>query len=315
MSRLFMFALLGLAVVGCAGLDLDEFSDSGPGPRPALTTAARSEAPSNAGAVTPVKVPVVEPLPIPEPTVEIAPPTPPESRTEPAISPGEAPPLPPLPIPDPQPEPTIDPAVAQVTIPPRSMPVPIPKAAPTPVSTHTSTGRVVAKVGDEAITLPELTDAVKARLALVPSDRPPARRQIITLARGVLESMIERSLVLQEARDRFPDEATLAQIDRQIRKRWDEQDLPLLLRHERVPDVMALETRLARRFLTIECLRERQRVREIGLELARRDPQATSTERTDLTTYLDRLRQRHPITSVLTPAEIAAAAGDPKARG
>ena len=59
----------------------------------------------------------------------------------------------------------------------------------------------MASVGEEAITLPELTGAVKARLAQFPQGQSPSRRQIIALARSVLKGMVVRSLVLQEARE------------------------------------------------------------------------------------------------------------------
>ncbi len=175
--------------------------------------------------------------------------------------------------------------------------------------------QVVATVGTVEVTFTELSEAVKARLALMPTTQGSTRRQIMNLSRSVLEGLLQRALIMQEAEKCFLAPGQLTELESQIEDRWEKHDLPRLLKHERAADSAALDLRLASRCFSVNVLRERYAVRELGLELARRDPAASSVEQQDFDAYLNLLRKRIPITMVMSPAQIAAAAGDPLARG
>jgi hypothetical protein len=52
--------------------------------------------------------------------------------------------------------------------------------------------RVAARVGDEVITYHELTAAVKEKIAQMPGDSKPSRRDIMRITSRVLDDLIER---------------------------------------------------------------------------------------------------------------------------
>jgi len=178
-------------------------------------------------------------------------------------------------------------------------------------------GRAVARVGDEVITLPELTAAVKDRLRGLPDGQEPTRRQIVTLARSTLEAKIQRSLVWQEARRRFAASGGLDPVLAAIDRRWIDDELPRRVREEGALDEGDLAARLARRGQSLADLRERSRTRAMAVELMRAEPGGGPDRPTDcqVAAYLDGLRRRIRIASIMTQSEVAAASGDPAARG
>jgi hypothetical protein len=187
------------------------------------------------------------------------------------------------------------------------LPVARPKLLPT--------DRVVATVGIDVVSLSQLTDAVKLRLSLMPADKPPTRKQIIALARAVLEGLIENSLVMQEANHRYTTPEGREFVENRIQKQLIDHDLPNLIRaspHAR--DASSLDLALASQGLSVSLLRERNRVLKLAQELAGQDPQAKAAQKKNVKSYIAMLQQRYPITSEMTPGEIAVAAGDPRAR-
>jgi len=171
--------------------------------------------------------------------------------------------------------------------------------------------RCVAKVGDLNIGVAQLSNAVRARITLMSGTERVTRRQVISLARSVLEGMIERALVALEAERRFSSPDQRSTVEAQIQDLWQHRDLPHLCSRENVADAATLDARLAPQGLSTKLLYERYFVRELGLELARKDSEATPMQQGEFTSYLDLLRQRYPIRMLMTSAEIAAAAGDP----
>jgi len=163
-------------------------------------------------------------------------------------------------------------------------------------------GRAVASIGAEVITLPELTAAVKARLAEVPADQVLDRRQTIALAKGVLKAMIVRSLVFQEARDVLGGPAPLALMVKGLERRWVDRELPGLIRREGSGSETGLRSKLAGRSTTPGLLREEFIIRSVAESLMNRE---SSTG--DLSSYLEAVRRRRPITSIMTEAELNAA--------
>ncbi len=216
---------------------------------------------------------------------------PPESVASPA------PALPVLSPQPPPPSPALEPKPAAIA-PPALDPIP-----PQPK------GRAVARVGDEVVTLPVFTDAVKRRLQLLPPGTPPTRKLIIRVARSTLESLIEQSLIKQEARRQFPDQtrfdAALAEAD----GRWFAEELPRLLSREGVASEAELRTKLARQARSLDDLREMSRLRTLAMTMM-----TNAGGNGNLEGYLSQLRRQTPITSIMTPAQVAASQGDPAAK-
>lgn len=164
------------------------------------------------------------------------------------------------------------------------------------------TGRVVATVGDQAITLPELTAEVKARLTQLGPDTSPTRRQIIAVARSTLKAMMITSLVEQEAQGKLGGLDQLEVAKGRIDARWNSDELPATLRREGVADELSLRSKLAGSLETPESLRSDFQVRTLAAELMRRDGLTR-----DFDAYLATLRRSRPIVSIMTPAELAVA--------
>ncbi|WP_435009228.1 hypothetical protein P12x_000478 [Tundrisphaera lichenicola] len=247
--------------------------------------------------------PVVEPEPTPtSPPVE--PETLAEARPEPPVV--EA--LPAAPIVDSQT--TVPSVAAPVPAPPADVeiPAPPPPAPANPpevaakVEVAKPTGRPVASVGEEMITLPELTEAVKIRLAQLGPDQSPTRRQVIAMARSILKSMIVRSLVFQEANEKLGGPDGLSEAEARILKDWADREMPEVLRREGVATEAELRSKLARKQATPESLRDEYVVRSMATELIRRDGSIEGFDG-----YLDGLRKRRPIASIMSPAELVAA--------
>jgi hypothetical protein len=130
----------------------------------------------------------------------------------------------------------------------------------------------------------------------------PSRRQVIALARGTLKAMVIRSLVFQEARDVLGGQGGVDQATGRIEARWVREELPALMKREGVATEDDLRVKLAPRPTTPEALREEFVSRSMALELMER----AGTTR-DLDRYLAAVRLRRPITSIMSPTELAAA--------
>ncbi|OJW16404.1 MAG: hypothetical protein BGO49_18475 [Planctomycetales bacterium 71-10] len=107
-------------------------------------------------------------------------------------------------------------------------------------------GRAAARVGDEVITLRELRDAVQEavrRQGGQPGQIP--RDQINLVARHVLASLIERTLMVQEAKHQLKSsDKQLLKLQEVADKYWRENELPPLLRKHFVEN----EHQLRRKF-------------------------------------------------------------------
>ncbi len=321
------FLLAAVLAAGCASRSGDRLpADSGPPPGgytypgPIYPQAAPAAASAPAPLASPQAPPPADPeVPVarPEPTPAIDPPgpepvpaPPPEATTPAPAGPSLAPsPPPPEVVAAPAPPSTeataptpLDPgtgAVVPVAAEVRTLSAP-PGPAPIPAASKVPIGRPVARVGDEIITLPELTRAVKARLGELPPEASPSRRQVIALARSVLKAMVVRSLVIQEAEGALGGPAKVEAATARIEGRWAERGLPDLLRREGAATDADLRARLAGRFTSPEAARDEFVVRTLAGELMARDGWTR-----DLDGYLDALRKRRPIESIMTPSEMA----------
>lgn len=151
------------------------------------------------------------------------------------------------------------PAVEAAPGPSAAAPAPRGDAMIRPVSTATTpsgavaggsnwkeAGRAAARVGDEVITLRELRDAVQdavRRQGGQPGQIP--RDQINLVAKHVLASLIERTLMVQEAKHQLKSsDKQLLKLQEVADKYWRENELPPLLRKHFVEN----EHQLRRKF-------------------------------------------------------------------
>ena len=192
------------------------------GPAPELMPAVEPE-PEPAAEATP------KPAPAPAPALEPAGADEP-GEPEPAAPPSAA--APPL---EPAPSSAVaarspirrDAAIRQVST--ASAP---PSGADVDDSRWKEAGRAAARVGDEVITLRELVTAVNefvrkqggGKASQLP---PEAQNQV---AQMVLASLIERTLVVQEAKRQLKDEKNISKIRDTADQFWRENEMPHLLR-------------------------------------------------------------------------------------
>jgi len=150
---------------------------------------------------------------------------------------------------------------AQVT---RTSFEPAPPRDPIPKNFGKEPGRAVARVGDEIITFHDLILAVQEQLR-----RNPALNQQIfsspnpievnkhkeMLARGILEGLIERSLLVQEAKHAIKDPKGLDQMIEAADKNWREEHLPPLKRQYSVETEQQLKETFAKAGKSLDQMR------------------------------------------------------------
>jgi parvulin-like peptidyl-prolyl isomerase len=203
---------------------------------------------------------------------------PPAGEGAPAtVLPNELPPLPVLEAKDPPPRattapaPTASPPAAATEAPTPSPAAPAPApgaaarsavggkvdpqvmtAAADPTAMHaegspvklTEAGHIAARVGDEVITLNELTAAVKDRIAKLPGNYKPTHQDIKAITSQVLDVLIERSIIIQEAKRELKKPEPLKLINEAADKAWREEELPPLLRKYSVENEYKLKDKL-----------------------------------------------------------------------
>jgi hypothetical protein len=271
----------------------------------------------------------VEPTASPEPVEPIAPPEP--TDTDQAAIPVE--PLEPDPASEPAVDPRpIDPAPEPVSQPPTtilaSQSTPIAPAeprelalfdqiadeaqaiaqadAPTPLApteTPPPQGTVIATVGPQAITLPELTEAIKDRIARLPGRKRPTRRLVISMVQAEMEARILESLVLQQARVILDSPGELDDLRASIARQWSTAELPRILDREGIASAEAFDARLRGDGQCLDDLRSAYTTRTLARELMRREGRKDP----NVDAYLNDLRTRFPIHSDLAQARRAMA--------
>lgn len=119
-------------------------------------------------------------------------------------------------------------------------------------------GLTIATAGEDSIGLRELEDAVREwqRTNLSPGQRLQPD-QINDLATSLLEQLIDRALLTQEA------QRTLLKNDKQrqmfeefVDKQWKEQEIPRLMRKNNVKDEITLRSRLADQKRSLDLMRQ-----------------------------------------------------------
>jgi peptidyl-prolyl cis-trans isomerase SurA len=123
----------------------------------------------------------------------------------------------------------------------------------------TEAGHVAARVGDEVITLNELTAAVKDRISKLPAGYKPTHQDIKAITSQVLDVLIERSTIIQEAKRELKKPEVLKIIYDAADKAWREDELPPLLRKMSVENEYKLKEKLQEQGKSLDQMRETYR--------------------------------------------------------
>lgn len=216
--------------------------------------------------------PAVEPIDAPEPT----PAPPPAADPVPVPVPAPAPELP-AELPDlPQPEvkaaavdrPQAEDAPPDPPRDPAMQTVNASSAAPATVRSegHSLTlmkaGRSAARVGEDVITLHELDVAVRKYLRDkgVPAGQSPSREELNMIGRSVLDMLIERSLIVHEARSKLKNPKQIEMFMEMADKAFREDEMPTLLRRYGAADELDLKRKLAQQGESLDEMRESYRL-------------------------------------------------------
>jgi parvulin-like peptidyl-prolyl isomerase len=115
-------------------------------------------------------------------------------------------------------------------------------------------GRIAARVGDEVITLQELTVAVKRRRKSIPGQITNQEAQM--LFRSVLNELIERAIVVQEAKRELKNAKSMQVFTKQADEVWTAEELPPLLRQTASANIYELRQKLSERGESLDDERE-----------------------------------------------------------
>jgi hypothetical protein len=177
----------------------------------------------------------------PGPNRPVAPPPVPRLQSPPAGA--EAPPLnppvpvaarlePPRPLEPPTAEPPRDPAIQRTGYPAEDPEALAIEELGTPI------GGIAARVGDTIITQRELLQAVKKRAKDIPDWSKKPRGEKEEIAAAALDFLIDRAVLIQAAHRELgaKDKKNLDRFRGYVEKMWAEDELPSLIRHEKVAD-------------------------------------------------------------------------------
>jgi parvulin-like peptidyl-prolyl isomerase len=113
-----------------------------------------------------------------------------------------------------------------------------------------------ATVGHEVITIHQVTDAMKERVAKIPAEewKKPEVKQIVF--KGTLENLIQQSLLCQAARKKIKD---MKSFNEAMDKKWAETELQPMLREYKVQNVPQLKAELVAQGRSLDQIRESYR--------------------------------------------------------
>jgi parvulin-like peptidyl-prolyl isomerase len=117
-------------------------------------------------------------------------------------------------------------------------------------------GRAAARVGDELITLHDLVFNVKEYLKRNPPGRSLTRDELNMVAKSVLAGLIERTLIVQEAKRVLKNPKQIQRLDEAADKYWREEELPPLMRRYMADNEQQLKQKLLESGRSIEALRQ-----------------------------------------------------------
>jgi peptidyl-prolyl cis-trans isomerase SurA len=151
-----------------------------------------------------------------------------------------------------KPAPRSDPAVRQASF----------NAGPTELAIDRNwkeAGRAAARVGDEVITLHDLVLSVKEQLRKNPPGRGLTRPETNMVAKSVLAGLIERSLIVQEAKRELKNPKQLDRLNEAADKFWREEELPSMMRRYMADTELQLRQKFAESGRSLEALHQSYR--------------------------------------------------------
>src|SRR5262249_60292093 len=102
-------------------------------------------------------------------------------------------------------------------------------------------GKAAARVGDEVITLHELRLAITQRRKALPATGPLSPADRYMLAKTVLRDLVDRAVVIQEAKRELKNPKQIQIFMDQADKFWLDEELPPLLRQTASANVYELK--------------------------------------------------------------------------
>lgn len=128
-------------------------------------------------------------------------------------------------------------------------------------------GLVAARVGDEIITVQEVLAGMKDRLKDAPPEQANDRQVRLQVAPMVLDDLIDRALVIREAKLRFGTKAAaLKMFNDMSDARWKEDEIPPLLRKYKVENEYALKRVLALEGKNLDDMKDQFRKQTMFIE-------------------------------------------------
>lgn len=119
-----------------------------------------------------------------------------------------------------------------------------------------SAGDVAARVGDEVITLNQLRKGVQQRLQAVDPSQPPSEQEIRMVAYSVLQELIERSIVVQEAKRELKKPEAIKMVMADAEKSWREEELSPMLRKYSATNEYELKEKLKEHDVSLDEMRD-----------------------------------------------------------
>ena len=169
-------------------------------------------------------------------------------RAEP---PGMTEPLAPLPatvpsVPAPEPIAPADPAVREVS---DSTAM---RSRVEAASTLNRAGEVAAWVGNDVITLRELSNAVAEHLKQAPPGAVPTNEERNVIASAALGTLIDRAMILQEARRTLKSPGQWDKFKQYVDKIWLDEEMPRILKKESAANQYELKIKLEKEGRSLE---------------------------------------------------------------
>lgn len=119
-----------------------------------------------------------------------------------------------------------------------------------------SAGEVAARVGDEIITLNQLRKGVGQRLQGVDPAQPPSEQEVNMVAYSVLQELVERSIVVQEAKRELKKPEAFKMVMADADKSWRAEELDPLLRRYSATNEYELKQKLKDHGASLDEMRE-----------------------------------------------------------
>ncbi len=121
-------------------------------------------------------------------------------------------------------------------------------------------GKPVARVGNEVITWHELVQEVSIRRRGMPANPPLTAEQSNMLGKMVLRDLIDRSIIVQEAKHDLKTDKQFKELMKIADKVWMEEELPPMLRRYAVSNIFELRVKMKEKNESLDELRATYRL-------------------------------------------------------